>query len=77
MTHLGPHLNPLDAYGLAFHTLPQWKRVLENDYTLPCDIQDKIEDIITALEYIEGWEPSDDDMIANNSCGTAWHDGCR
>jgi hypothetical protein len=26
---------------------------------------------------IREWEPSDDEMIANNSCGTAWHDGCR
>jgi hypothetical protein len=23
------------------------------------------------------WQPSDDEMIENNSCGTAWHDGCR
>jgi hypothetical protein len=33
--------------------------------------------VIEALEYIEGWEPSDADMIANNPVGTAWHDGCR
>jgi hypothetical protein len=26
---------------------------------------------------IREWEPSDDEMIANNPCGTAWHDGCR
>ena len=23
------------------------------------------------------WEPSDAELIAYNSCGTAWHDGCR
>jgi hypothetical protein len=33
------------------------------------------EDIASLI--IREWEPSDDEMIANNSCGTAWHDGCR
>jgi hypothetical protein len=23
------------------------------------------------------WEPSDEEMLAHNSCGIAWHDGCR
>lgn len=77
-THLGPHLNSLDSYSFAFHSLPQWKRILHNeDGILPVDLVEKIEAIIEALEYIEGWEPSDDEMIENNSCGTAWHDGCR
>lgn len=67
----------LDAYALAWHSLKAWKRIFDNDYTLPSDVVDKIEGIIEALEYIEGWEPSDADMIANNSCGTPWHDGCR
>lgn len=37
-----------------------------------------IEDrILPAVEYINNWEPSDDEIVANNSCGTPWHDGCR
>lgn len=33
--------------------------------------------IMPAVEYINNWEPSDDEIVANNSCGTPWHDGCR
>lgn len=44
---------------------------------LPSDICEKIEEMIETLEYIRDWEPSDAEMIANNSCGTPWHDGCR
>ena len=41
---------------------------------MPADIAEKIEDeILPALDYIEGWEPSDSDMLA--SFGTKWHDG--
>ena len=41
---------------------------------LPADIIEQIEDIIIpALEYIDGWEPSDDEMMS--SFGTKWHDG--
>lgn len=45
--------------------------------SFPADIYEKIEDMIDTLEYIRDWEPSDDEMIANNSCGTPWHDGCK
>lgn len=44
---------------------------------IPADIADKIEDIIQNLEYIRDWGPCDDDIIEHNSCGIAWHDGCR
>ena len=69
-------LNRCDAFTVAGATLPVWERIL-NDLTIPTDLYDKVGDLIEILEYIEGWQPSDADMIANNSCGTAWHDGCR
>jgi hypothetical protein len=71
-----PVFAQLDSYSLAYHSLKRWKDIFDKEY-LPLDILDKIEDIISALEYIEGWEPSDADMIENNPVGTAWHDGCR
>ena len=37
---------------------------------LPSDICEKIEEMLETLEYIRDWEPSDAEMIANNSCGT-------
>ena len=41
-------------------------------------IMDIIENEIQPLiDQIVDWEPSDDEITANNSCGTAWHDGCR
>ena len=69
-------LNRCDAITVAAATLPVWTKIL-NDLDIPTDLYDKVGDLVTILEYIEGWGPSDDDMIANNSCGTAWHDGCR
>ena len=66
----------LNSYSLAYHSLAAWKRILSAEY-LPPDILDKIEeDIVPALEYIEGWEPTDAQLVAYNSCGVAWHDGC-
>jgi hypothetical protein len=39
----------------------RFKQILLNDMMLPADIIEKIEDdILPALEYIEGWEPTDD-----------------
>lgn len=69
-------LNRCDAFTVAGATLPVWERIL-NDLTIPTDLYDKVGDLIEILEFIEGWQPSDADMIAANSCGTAWHDGCR
>ena len=41
-------------------------------------VLDLIEDeIMPAVEKIVDWEPSDDEIVSNNSCGTPWHDGCR
>lgn len=72
-----PVFAQLDSYGMAYFSITAWKRILDKECNLPSDVLDKIEEVIEALEYIEGWQPSDDDMIENNSCGTAWHDGCR
>ena len=71
-----PIFAQLDSYGLAYHSIKAWNRILDSEY-LPSDIIDKIEDIIIALEYIEGWEPSDDEIVESNSVGTPWHDGCK
>lgn len=44
----------------------------------PAWIMDIIENEIQPLiDQIVDWEPSDDEITANNSCGTPWHDGCR
>jgi len=41
-------------------------------------VMDIIEnDIQPAIDKIVDWEPTDDEILANNSCGTPWHDGCR
>tara|TARA_R100001163_G_C4886181_1_gene81280 strand:+ start:243 stop:497 length:255 start_codon:yes stop_codon:yes gene_type:complete len=41
-------------------------------------VMDIIENEIQPLiDQIVDWEPSDDEITANNSCGTPWHDGCR
>ncbi len=71
-----PIFAQLGSYGLAYHSIKAWNRILQDEY-LPSDVIDKIEDIILALEYIEGWEPCDDDIVESNSVGTPWHDGCK
>ena len=69
-----PNIHTLDCFGLAYNSLQQWKKINANDILLPADIIEQIEDvIIPALEYIDGWEPSDDEMMS--SFGTKWHDG--
>ena len=53
-------LYTLDCYGLAYHTLARFKQLLQRNMMIPSDIVEQIEDnIIPALEYIEGWEPTD------------------
>lgn len=50
----------LSAYSLSYHAIRRFKQILANDMLLPADIIEKIEDeILPALEYIEGWEPTD------------------
>jgi len=34
-------------------------------------------EILPLVSKLANWEPSDDEIVANNSCGTPWHDGCR
>jgi hypothetical protein len=52
----------LSSYSLSYHALARFKQLIQSEL-LPSDIIDKIEDeIIPALEYIEGWEPTDDDI---------------
>lgn len=62
MTLTFPHdIYQLGAYSLSYHTMRRFKQILLNDMMLPPDIIEKIEDdILPALEYIEGWEPTDD-----------------
>ena len=66
----------MDSYSFANQSIKQWKQIMMKEY-LPSDICEKIEEMLETLEYIRDWEPSDAEMIANNSCGTPWHDGCR
>ena len=41
-------------------------------------VMDIIENEIQPLvDKIVDWEPTDDEIVANNSCGSPWHDGCR
>ena len=43
----------------------------------PGDFLDMIEnDIMPSVDHIVDWEPSDDEIVASNSVGTPWHDGC-
>ena len=68
------NIHTLDCFAFAYNSLQQWKKIVASDNTLSPDIVEQIEDIIIpALEYIEGWEPSDDDMMS--AFGTKWHDG--
>jgi hypothetical protein len=69
-------LNRCDCQTVAAATLPVWNKFL-NDLSLPTDLYDKVGDMIDILGYIKDWQPSDADIIENNSCGIAWHDGCR
>ena len=72
MTAVFPYdVYSLSAYSLSYHAMRRFKQILLNDMMLPADIIEKIEDeILPALEYIEGWEPSDD-MIRDQieACG--------
>jgi ATP-dependent protease ClpP protease subunit len=59
-------LYSLDCHSLSYHALARFKQLLQRDMMIPSDIADQIEEnIIPALEYIEGWEPSDSDIQAH------------
>jgi len=66
MNHMPYDHYRLDYHSLSYHALARFKQVIYSDNTIPADIIEKIEDeIIPALEYIEGWEPSDADIQAH------------
>ena len=54
----------MGGFRLASTSLHCWRKLVYSDY-LPADVVEKIEEIIEALEYIDGWEPSDA-MIQNH-----------
>jgi hypothetical protein len=47
----------MDTFRLANASLHQWKKLIDDE--VHSDIIERIEEIIEALEYIDGWEPSD------------------
>jgi len=66
MNHFPYDLYSLDCYSLSYHALARFKQLLQRDMMIPSDIADQIEEnIIPALEYIDGWEPSDSDIQAH------------
>ena len=63
---ISTYTNPstMDCFAFSTFALHRFKE-LAADY-LPLDIIEQIEDnIIPALEYIEGWEPSDAEIAAH------------
>jgi len=48
----------MDTFRLANVSLYRWRKLVYSD-CLPNDVVERIEEIIEALEYIDGWEPSD------------------
>lgn len=64
--HIPYDLYTLDWHSLAYHTLARFKQIVQRDNTLPADVCEQIEDnIIPALEYLEGWEPTDEMIQAH------------
>ena len=63
--HFPYDIYTLDSFSLSYHALARFKQLLCSD-NISADIAEKIEDdIIPALEYIEGWEPTDDMVSAH------------
>ena len=50
-------INTMDTFRLANASLYRWRKLVNDEVNN--DIIEKIEEIIEALEYIDGWEPSD------------------
>ena len=51
----------LTEHSLSYHAAIRFRQLVRNHPEMPADIAEKIEDeILPALDYIEGWEPSDD-----------------
>jgi hypothetical protein len=51
------NINTMDTFRLANASLYRWRKLIDDEVN--SDIIEKIEEIIEALEYIDGWEPSD------------------
>ena len=78
------NINEMSIDTLLYHFKNRMERLLKEEAgkhemdAEPSWILDIIDDeIMPAVERIVDWEPSDDEIVANNSCGTPWHDGCR
>jgi hypothetical protein len=55
----------MSTQSLAYHAAKRFKYLLASGM-LPGEIIDRLEEeVIPALEYIDGWEPSDDDIKAH------------
>ena len=64
--HLPYDLYSLSWTSLAYHSLTRFKQIVREDNMLPADVCEQIEDnLIPALEYLEGWEPTDDMIQAH------------
>jgi hypothetical protein len=64
--HIPYDLYNLSWHSLAYHSLARFKQIVRHDDTIPADVIEQIEDnIIPALEYLEGWEPTDDMIQAH------------
>jgi hypothetical protein len=48
----------MDTFRLANASLHQWKKLIDDETNN--DLIEKIEEIIEALKYIDGWEPIDE-----------------
>lgn len=52
-------INKMDCFTLAKESITRFKYLIDTDL-LPFDIIEQLEEhVIPALQYIEGWEPSD------------------
>ena len=64
--HIPYDLYTLNWTSLAYHSLARFKQIVRDDNMLPPDVCEQIEDnIIPALEYLDGWEPTDDMIQAH------------
>ena len=60
MNNVPYDLYALDWYSLAYHALAKYKQLMYSDGAMPGDVADHIEEtLIPALEWLEGYEPSD------------------
>jgi hypothetical protein len=71
----------VDTYYDGYHTVPtacEAKVLLADDTDLDqfrheAEQMELAEDV-SLWDYVD---PSDDEIMENNPCGVAWHDGCR